>query len=115
VDLLDLHIVWIVRHLFMRRFGRWPGRQILHTAHERLMEHQSGELCGCDAGRRYEECCRGLDERLDPVGRAISFVLKFGTADRRPPNAVSEFVYGYRKTPPSLRDLRFLDSFTPVG
>ncbi len=107
-DLLDIHAVWIVRHLFLRYFGHWPGDQVFHTAYERLKEHRPGELCGgCRSGLRYEDCCRILDYRLDPVERVISFMRQFGNLDRNPPKAVSEFVYGGRKAPPSLHDLGF--------
>jgi len=106
-NLLDLHVVWIVRHLFMRRFGRWPGQQFFHTAWERLNEHRPGELCGgCDSGRRYEDCCRSLDQAINPVERLVSFMIKIGgNWKRRPPSAVREYVYGCRKIPPSLSDL----------
>lgn len=105
--LLDLHVVWVARHIFMRRFGHWPGQQIFHTAWERLNEHLPGELCGgCDSGRRYEDCCRPFDQAIDPMDRWISF-MKWtkGKCDRRVPTAVRKFVYGIRKTPPSLRNL----------
>lgn len=107
-NLLDLHVVWIIRHLFMRRFGRWPGRQFFHTPWERLNEQRPGELCGgCDSGRKYEECCRPLDEAIDPVDRLLSFTRRVdGKRERRPPKAVREFVYGCRKLPPYLGDLK---------
>ncbi len=107
VNLLDLHVVWIVRHLFMRYFGRWPGPQVFHTPWERLFETRPGELCGgCGSGRRYEDCCREADEKLDPVERLIGFRRRVGDNwNRRPPQAVSEFVYGLRKIPPSVGDI----------
>lgn len=106
-ELLDLHAVWIVRHLFLRRFGRWPGRQVFHTAYERLTEHRPNELCGgCNSRRRYEECCREVDEKTDPIGRAVLFTIQFrGASERRPPRPVAEFIYGARNTPPSLSEL----------
>lgn len=105
-DLLDFHVLWIVRHLFLRYFSRWPGSQVFHTEHERLTEHRPGELCGgCRSGLRYEDCCRSRDEKIDSVERVISFIRKFGSSQRNPPKAVSEFVYGYRRTPPPLSEL----------
>jgi hypothetical protein len=62
VELLDLQIVWIARHLYLRRFGRWPGRQVLHTAFERLRE----------------ECCLASDRRA-PQGGLREFLRRFGT------------------------------------
>ena len=105
--LFDLHVLWIVRHLFLRRFRRWPGRQVLHTAYERLMEHCAGELCGCDSGRKYEDCCREKDRKLDSIEMLASFIrrLRFGSSERKPPIPVSEFVYGSRRIPPSLQEM----------
>jgi len=109
-DLLDIHAVWIVRHLFLRYFSRWPGRQVFHTTYERLTEHRRGELCGgCRSGLNYEQCCRPRDESSDPVERVISFMRQFGSRDRNLPKSVLEFVYGCRKTPPSLYEFS-LDS-----
>lgn len=107
ITLLDLNVLWIVRHIFLHWFGRWPGRQIFHTEWERLNEHLPGELCGgCDSGRLYDKCCRPRDEAIDPIDRLMLY-MKWtnGQWERRPPNAVSEYVYGCRKTPPALRDL----------
>ncbi len=126
VTLLDLQVVWIVRHMFMRRFGRWPGRQVLHNSWERLTEQRPGELCGgCRSGRRYEECCEPADRAADPVDRLFLFIKwlhrnfdKWSVKDfqrfmnqgpwipdRHPPTALAEFVYGYRKDPPSWNQL----------
>ena len=106
-DLVDIHTLWIVRHLFLRHFGHWPGSQVFHTAYERLKEHRPGEICGgCRSGLPYDGCCRSRDERYDPVERVISFMSQFGTRDRNPPQAISEYVYGIRKDPPSLNDIR---------
>lgn len=85
VVLLDLHVVWIVRHLHLRKFGRWPGRQVLHTAYERLREQQPGELCGCGSTRRYGDCCRPRDARKDPYQALREHVQRVGTAGRCPP------------------------------
>jgi hypothetical protein len=105
-NLLDLHVLWIVRHLFMRYLGYWPGRQIFHTAYERLNEHRPAEMCGgCDSKLRYEDCCRRSDEKVDPIRRVAAFVTNFPNGERKPPNLVAEFVYGHRKTPPYLKEL----------
>lgn len=83
VELLDLQVVWIVRHLYLRHFGRWPARQVLHTAFERLREHEPGEFCGCDSGRRYDQCCLETDRRA-PHGGLREFLERFGTHTRTP-------------------------------
>lgn len=106
-NLLDLQVVWIVRHLFLRYFGHWPGPQALHTPWERLREILPGESCGgCTSGRRYEDCCRPRDERIDPIEQLMRFNMRItGNPERRPPRVVSEFVYGYRRDPPWLANL----------
>lgn len=87
VPLLDLHVVWIVRQMHLRHFGRWPGQQVLHTAYERLHEHESGELCGgCNSGRRYEDCCKERDLTLRDRGLR-EFMRRVGTLQRNPPIA----------------------------
>ncbi len=63
VGLLDLHVIWIVRHLHLRLLGKWPGNQMHHTAYERLHECQDEELCGCSSstGLTYKDCCKQKD------------------------------------------------------
>jgi hypothetical protein len=63
VELLDLHVTWIVRHLHLHLLGRWPGNQTHHTAYERLHECQDEELCGCPSPERlsYKDCCKQKD------------------------------------------------------
>lgn len=126
ITLLDLQVTWIVRHLFMRCFGRWPGRQVFHNHWERLAEQRPGELCGgCESGLKYKDCCLATDRAVDPVDRLFLFIkwlhrhIKEGgfehyqylidpaswIPDRRPPAALAEFVYGYRKDPPSWNQI----------
>lgn len=87
VTLLDLHVVWVVRHMHLRRFGRWPGRQVLHTTYERLQEMRHGELCGCGSADRYEDCCQPEDERADLVRALRKHIDRVGPRRRRPPMA----------------------------
>jgi hypothetical protein len=105
--LFDLNVVWIVRHLFLRRFGRWPGPQIFHTEWERLNEHLPSELCGgCKSNRKYEDCCQSADQTVQPIERLLKFMRwSRGNFERRPPRALSEYIYGDRKKPPSWEDL----------
>lgn len=109
-SLLDLQVVWIVRHLFLSKFGRWPGQQIFHTEWERLNEHLPGELCGgCESGRKYEQCCQPVDKMIKPVDRLINFIKWSNrTIDRKPPAALSDFVFGRRKSPPLLNELQLM-------
>lgn len=85
VTLLDLYSVWITRHLFLRVFGRWPGRQILHTAYERLAQHRPGELCGCGNSKLYDHCHRPLDLTVSAFDRVREFIARTGGARPRPP------------------------------
>jgi len=107
ITLIDLQVLWILRHLFMRRFGWWPGEQFFHTAWERLNENRPQELCGgCNSGQKYENCCRSVDEAVEPVECLVKFMVKVDRKwERKPPTIVKEFVYGLRKTPPSLSDV----------
>jgi hypothetical protein len=59
--LLDLQVVWICRQMFLREYGRWPGRQMIHSPLERVLEQHRGEFCGCGSDDRYEACCRDRD------------------------------------------------------
>ena len=117
VALLDLQIVWVVRHIFLKYFGRWPGAQSLHTEWERIAEHRPGELCGgCQSGNRYETCCSATDHQMQPVDRLLGFLQRPGIRsmslekrlalmDRNPPPAVVNFVHGKRQEPPSFQEL----------
>lgn len=98
VVLLDLHVVWVVRHLHLRRCGRWPGRQVVHTVYERLREQRLGELCGCGSTERYEACCRPGDVQVDPIPALRKHLNRVGTSRRRPPIRPGRF--------PSLDELR---------
>lgn len=95
VVFLDLQSVWLARHLHLKRLGRWPGRQILHTAHERVIEHRAGEFCGCDCGRLYEQCCHDGDVRLGAYGRLKDFRMRNPhRGPRRPPETVVQWLVG---------------------
>lgn len=93
VTLLDLYTVWALRHLHLRLFGRWPGRQVAHYAFERLIETQPGELCGCGSSVEYSKCCKEQDLLRDRLFDALRFI-EDGGCDRYPPAAVSDFLAG---------------------
>ena len=90
LGLLDLYAGWILRHLHLRRVGRWPGGQEVNNSYERWLEQQPDELCGCGSERRYRDCHRPHDAALSPVERYLDFVKAFGTScfRRRPPPEV---------------------------
>lgn len=103
VELLDLYTVWALRHAYLRHFGRWPGEQSVPLGYERVMELHEDEHCGCgQSGKRYGECCREKDFAGNRIADAVKFVLAFGS--RRPPTAVSRFVYD-QTNPPRIGDL----------
>lgn len=83
VSLFDMTTVWALRHLHLRRLGRWPGRQILHTAFERITENHLDELCGCGGLRRYRNCCAARDRRIPQLEVAKEFRRFTGGRTRR--------------------------------
>lgn len=85
LKLLDLNSLWITRHLFLQQFGRWPGDQVLHTAHERLAEHRPSELCGCGSMSPYDECHREQDEGRPAYARLMEFQRRTPNPSRRIP------------------------------
>lgn len=92
VALLNLYAIWVVRHLHLREFGRWPGLQRIHTAYERLREHEPGEFCGCGRMTRYQDCCRQEDERMAHGERYATYhehLDKLDDPSRRPPPLVN--------------------------
>jgi hypothetical protein len=100
VSLLDLNVVWVVRQMFQRRFGRWPGRQSLHTSYERLREQRPGELCGCDSGLQYTGCCGEKDLQTSSTRQALEFRTKFGVEPiRRVPDAVVGWLFAAGAAP----------------
>ncbi len=106
VGFLDLQSIWLARHLYLKRLGRWPGRQILHTAHERVSEHRPGELCGCDSEGIYERCCRERDLRLGAYGRLKEFrSWNPHRGSRRPPEGVVRWLLGTSAEVPRAEEI----------
>ena len=102
VSLLDLNSVWVTRHIFLRYFGRWPGRQVLHTAFERLREHRPTELCGCDSGSQYSSCCQTRDSEQKLIDRYRDFRKVFPGIHRRPPDSVVRWLVDQQAVDPNL-------------
>jgi hypothetical protein len=99
--LLDLYTLWALRHLHLQVFQRWPGRQVAHHVHERLIELKPTECCGCGSNRPYSDCCQEKDLRSDRIKEAIRF---FNFGQRTPPTAVSSFIQ-LQHHPPKIPDL----------
>ena len=85
VQLIDLYAVWIARHMYLDRFGRWPGNQVLHTAHERLTESGPDELCGCGSRKNYSQCCFEADKVRSLESIRQEFVRRYGRNPLRRP------------------------------
>ena len=97
--LLDIYVVWAVRHLHLLRFGRWPGAQVAHLKYERLTEQRTGELCGCGSLKSsYAECCMSKDMATLKVSDAIEFVLQGGVR-RMPPVEITGFLKNQNNPP----------------
>ena len=115
--LLDLYSVWTLRHLHLEVFGRWPGKQYSFfgadprvQAYYRQSECQDNELCGCGSEtRRYSECCKQSDLRLNFVEIAGLFLThtQGGFNTRRPPTIVVEFIEG-RSALPRIAEVHLL-------
>ena len=101
VALFDLNAVWIARHLFLRHFGRWPGDQVLHTAHERLSEHRRGELCGCGSLQLYEHCHRDADTKTSAYDRLQEFRCRVDDPGRQVPDRAWEELARLLRQPPA--------------
>ena len=100
VDVLDLHSLWALRHLYLRVFGRWPGLQSSPFDFERRIECAADEICGCGrSGLSYAACCQAKDLKENLVVGAVRYGLRFGL--RQPPEAICRFVYR-EVDPPSL-------------
>lgn len=77
VLLLDLVVVWVVRHLFLRRYGFWPGEQVLHTVYERTRENLPEELCGaCVSSKTYRDCHMEDDARVPLIDAILGAGLR---------------------------------------
>lgn len=104
LTLLDIYSVWALRHLHLEIFGRWAGRQhaLLDQRGEpdpyyRMIEFQPDELCSCQSGNRYGQCCRSRDLRHNLLTAKAAFERRHGgrsIRDRKPPSSVVKFAAG---------------------
>jgi hypothetical protein len=112
--LLDLYSVWALRHLHLEVLGRWPGKQYTVygaeprvQAYYRRIECKDDELCGCGSEtRRYAECCKPSDMRLDIIELMPLFLqhIRGGFSSRQPPASVVDFVES-RSSIPRIADV----------
>jgi hypothetical protein len=100
IALLDLYVLWAIRHLHLKTFGYWPGPQHSSTVGERKREFKDGELCGCDNPRgTYEACCKSGDNLPDLPPSNSELERYQGAVVRRPPKAVDRYVRGLSSAP----------------
>lgn len=101
VKLLDLYVLWAVRHLHLKKIGHWPGPQSVDEPYERLTELQDDELCGCSrpgVRKSYVDCCKKHDTSLNKFACAIGFALRTGGV-RKPPASIVIFRAGRTNLP----------------
>lgn len=110
ITLLDLYSVWALRQLHYQAFGRWPGPQHTNSLFYRFREFQDDELCSCEFGLRYKDCCKHNDRSMflaDPMRVKAEFDrITNGCQldDRTPPALISDYFAGKLAKPPTLAD-----------
>ncbi len=105
IELIDLYSLWALRHIHLKIFGRWPGRQAVHFPYERILELRSDEYCGCKhSDKLYGECCQKNDLKRNRVSDAVNFTITFHNGFRNPPDIVTNIIL-YRTNPPKINDL----------
>lgn len=107
--LLDLYSVWALRQLHLEVFDRWAGRQYAlldrtgtPLPYYRLVEFKDEELCSCDSGNRYAQCCKPSDLRVNFIAAKRQFeAINNGRniRDRHPPEAVVASAKGHSLPP----------------
>lgn len=109
--LLDLHVLWVARHLHLHESGFWPGDQGNHLALERLTEQAPGELCGCGSMEFYGDCHQTEDAawfRSFPLDRRPELLRRY------PPPALVRYLFATRTSPPDRDELAHLAGQGPV-
>jgi len=106
-QLIDLYTLWAFRHEHLRVFGRWPGRQSVPLAYERLDELQDDEYCGCNKSPKlYKDCCKTEDLSRP---RAATFWEFFhhmrGYISRTPPEPIYNVIRTRCEPPPIIEIL----------
>lgn len=100
--LLNLYSTWLLRHLYLAEFGRWPGRQWGPSALYRRSEFHPDEWCGCGRSARYKDCCQSADRDVpDEQARQEHFrVTGNHYPERHVPQGVVDFARsGWKKVP----------------
>ncbi len=113
--LLGVFTLWALRHLHLDVEGRWPGRQyalldpsgVPHPYYRRV-EFKAEELCSCNNGKRYGECCMEGDYacNFDLARRYFESQVGGPLARRFPPKLVREFMQDETAVP-SMKNVHF--------
>jgi hypothetical protein len=106
LQMLDYIACWIARHIFLKRIGRWPGPQSLHTALERLTDHAHDELCGCGSRELYDACHRPRDLAMSESERRIEFLRFCPHPFRHPPRTQEDCMQLAMQIPVSVGHMR---------
>lgn len=106
VALADFYSTWVIRQLYLQKFGRWPGRQHGASALYRRTEFSADEWCGCGSGKRYKECHQEADNSLSEEAAREEHRRVVGSdyCVRRPPLSLMKFARSAFKKVPSFRD-----------
>ena len=102
---VDLLSEWSFRQLYYVVHRVWPGPQEGRWRYYRLKGTQPGECCPrCQSLKRYEDCCRPLDEAEACDSDRREFILEVGCdlGEQRPHRRVVEFAQGQRNRPPRM-------------
>ena len=94
--LLDLYSLWAVRHLYLEKYGKWPGRQSVPIAAERLLELGDEEFCGCEHPLgTFVRCCKASDQTNTSGADLLDFAMK----TRMPPDDIVRFAWNPTSPP----------------
>jgi hypothetical protein len=107
--LVGLFTLWAFRHLHLEKEDRWPGKQYAlldaygspHPYYRRV-EFKPEELCSCDNGKRYGDCCKPADDscNLNLARRHFESQVGGPLSLRHPPTSVIEFITQGGDLPP---------------
>lgn len=105
VQLIDLYSLWACRHLYLKKCGRWPGRQSVIHPYERFLELTPDEFCGCKhSDSLYGDCCHSKDQKRNIIAEAVNFLTTYHDGYRNPPKVVTDFIL-YQSNPPQISNL----------
>jgi hypothetical protein len=102
---VDLLSEWSFRHIYYALKGLWPGPQEGPCPYYRMRETRLGECCPrCKGLKRYEQCCRTLDEAEARPDDRENFIATMGcdVGQQRPHRRLFDLASGNRERPPRM-------------